>query len=278
MANGDTWQLARKPGAIATATTTAATLLTKFKDHFSERSSVYARYRPHYPAAMLRWLAEKSPDRRCAWDSATGSGQAAVGLARWFESVVASDASERQIANAHTHPSVAYLVCPSERTPLRDHSIDLVFIAQALHWLDVDAFYDEVRRVSRPGALIATCCYSLMKIDPRIDSLVEVFYDGVLGDYWPAERRYVDTHYLDLPFPFERLPSPVFEMCHDWNLADLLGYLGTWSAVGRFQQQHGQDPLPEFSESLASVWGAAGERRSVRWPLHLRLGRVCPPP
>jgi len=245
-----------------------------FKDHFSARSSVYARYRPHYPDALFEWLARTSSNRQCAWDSATGSGQAAIGLARWFESVVASDASERQVANARVHPSVTYLVSLSEKTPIPDRSIDLVFMAQALHWLDVKAFYDEVRRVSRPAALIAICSYSLMKIDPLIDERVDEFYDGVLGDYWPAERRHIDAHYLDLPFPFEAIPCPGFEMRHDWDLPELLGYIGTWSAVQRFEQERGRDPMPMFAETIASGWGKATNRRTVTWPLHLRVGKV----
>ena len=245
-----------------------------FKDHFSRRSSVYARYRPHYPDAMFEWLARKSPGRQCAWDSATGSGQAAIGLARWFESVIASDASERQIKSARAHPAVTYMVSLSEKTPLPDDSVDLVFIAQALHWLDVDAFYAEVRRVSRPGALVAICSYSLMKIDPLIDPLVDHFYDGVLGDYWPPERRHIDAHYLDLPFPFDEIDCPGFEMSHEWSLSELLGYIGTWSAVRRFEQELGNDPMPAFAETLASDWGTATNQRTVRWPLHLRVGKV----
>ncbi|MGI9263346.1 MAG: class I SAM-dependent methyltransferase, partial [Gammaproteobacteria bacterium] len=192
------------PSSTTIGTTT--TLAMQFKDHFSARSTVYARYRPSYPVALFRWLAESSPGRQCAWDSATGNGQAAIGLAQWFDSVVASDASERQIEDARPHASVTYLVSPSEETTLHDQSVDLVLVAQALHWLDVDAFYREVRRVSRADALIAVCSYSLARIDSRIDSIVDHFYGDVLGDYWPAERRHVDTHYLDLPFPFEQIP------------------------------------------------------------------------
>ena len=124
-----------------------------FKDHFSACSSIYARYRPHYPDAMFDRLARNSADRHCAWDSATGSGQAAIGLARWFDSVVASDASERQVASARAHPAVTYMVSPSEKTPIPSDSVDLVFIAQALHWLDVDTFNEEVRRVSAGDAI-----------------------------------------------------------------------------------------------------------------------------
>jgi hypothetical protein len=249
----------------------------KFKDHFSEHASVYAKYRPSYPAAMFRWLAEKSPDRHCAWDSATGNGQAAIGLAQWFDSVIASDASERQIADAQPHPSVTYRACPSEKTTLQDQSVDLVLTAQALHWLDVEAFYQEVRRVARPTALIAVCSYGLMRIDPRIDPIVDHFYGDTIVDYWPAERRHVDEGYADLPFPFDAIACPTFEMSRDWNLAELLGYISSWSAVGRFKKQCGNDPLPELSMALLSNWGDAGRRRTVSWPLHLRLGRVHTP-
>lgn len=63
-----------------------------FKDHFLETAAGYVRFRPRYPEALFDYLAGEAPGRERAWDCATGSGQAAIGLARHFEQGIATDA------------------------------------------------------------------------------------------------------------------------------------------------------------------------------------------
>jgi hypothetical protein len=54
----------------------------------------------------------------------------------------------------------------------------------------------------------------------------------------------------------------------------LLGYVGTWSAVARGRAVDGADPLAELERRLLPAWPDAGARRIVRWPLGLRVGLV----
>src|SRR3954469_21565908 len=125
-----------------------------FKDHFSERAAGYASHRPHYTPELAQWLASIAPARRLAWDVACGSGQLSTLLGDEFAKVVATDASRAQIEQATSHPRVEYRVEPAERSSLADHSADLVAVAQAVHWLDLGKFYDEARRVARPGGIL----------------------------------------------------------------------------------------------------------------------------
>lgn len=245
-----------------------------FKDHFSTQADDYARFRPDYPRGLFAWLADQTDARDHVWDSATGNGQAALSLAEHFSAVTATDASEAQIRHALAHSRVSYAVSPSEATAIEAGTVDLVFVGQALHWFDLPAFYAEVRRVGRPGALIAVCSYALMKVEPAIDAVVEKFYSRTLAGHWPPERVHVERGYNDLPFPFERLNTPDFDMFRQWNLATLLGYLGTWSAVARYRTDSGTDPLPALAEELAICWGDPDGARAVRWPLKLMVGRV----
>ena len=122
-----------------------------FADHFSEKSDLYAAARPTYPGILFRSIAGQSPGRERAWDCATGNGQAAVGLARHFAHVEATDASAEQIANAIAAPNVRYSVQPAESTSFAAASFDAITVAQARHWFDLDRFHAEVRRVLRPG-------------------------------------------------------------------------------------------------------------------------------
>lgn len=245
-----------------------------FKDHFSSTAEAYGQFRPSYPAALFESLAALAPGRDLAWDCGCGNGQASLGLAAHFAAVHASDPSERQIAEAAPHPRVRYTVGRAEQSGLAAASVDLILAAQAAHWFDHAAFHAEVRRVAKPGALLALVSYGLLEIAPEIDALLHRFHNETLGPYWPAERWLVVGGYRDLPFPFPEIAPPRHEMAVDWSLAHLIGYIGTWSGLGACREQTGEDPLPAIGEALAAAWGAPERVRAVRWPLSLRLGRV----
>ena len=246
----------------------------EFKDHFSPQAKDYARFRPRYPSELFRFLASLPPARARAWDCGTGSGQAAVGLAGWFDEVVATDASQKQIDSATRHPRVLYRTAPAENSGIESDSIDLTVVAQALHWFDLDRFYEEVRRVSRPGGILAAWTYDLFRITPGVDAVVHHYYKEIVGPYWPPERKWVEDRYRTIPFPFPELPAPDFTLEARWNLADLVGMLGTWSSTQICRQTTGADPREAVSASLERAWGPAGTSRRVIWPLHLRLGTV----
>ncbi len=243
-----------------------------FNDHFSGHAEAYARHRPRYPLELFQWLADAAAGKSLAWDCATGNGQAAVALAGPFERVIATDASAAQIANAEPHAGVEYRVEPAECSTLHTGSIDLVFVSQAMHWFDLERFYAEVRRVLRPGGLLAALTYVQLQVDEAVDTVVADFYQGPIHPYWPPERRHVEQAYASLPFPFNRIQTPAFVMQHEWRLADLLGYLGSWSAVQRYRAATGHDPIEELSVRLAAAWGDPESARRVVWPLVVLAG------
>ena len=246
---------------------------TPFKDHFSGHAARYAEARPRYPEALFAWLALQCAERKLCWDAGCGKGQASVALAARFAHVHATDPSAEQIAHAAAHERVAYGVEPAERCSLGDGVAQLATIAQAMHWVELDAYYAEVRRVLAPGGVFATWCYGLMRVTPEFDAVVAELYEPVLGPFWAPERHLVETGYATLPFPFEPIAAPSFAMRHDWTLAEVLGYLETWSALQKYRRRNGRDPLAAFAPRLAAAWGGAA-RRAVAWPLSLRVGRT----
>lgn len=244
-----------------------------FKDHFSSASPEYARYRPRYPAALFDWLAAQAPSTALAWDVATGSGQAAVELAARFSRVIATDGSAAQLASAEARPNVEYRHEPAERSTLDDASADLIAVAQALHWFEHGAFFAEVARVLKPSGVLAVWCYETFTATPAVDAVVGRFYRDVIGAYWPPERRWIETGYAGLVMPYPRVAGPAFELTIDWCLDELVGYLGTWSAVARYRADRGDDPLPAVRAELAEVWGDPSSARRVSWPLKLHVAR-----
>jgi len=246
----------------------------RFKDHFSEVAAAYAAHRPSYPAALVDFLARLAPARRLAWDSGCGSGQLSVLLAGPFERVVATDASREQIARAAPHPKVEYRCASAEASGLPDRVADLAAAAQAVHWFDLPGYYAEVRRVVPSGGIVALISYGVVIAGTDLDAVIQPFYRDVLASYWPPERRHVDDGYRSLPFPFDELDTPAFEIRLEWRFEDLIGYVGTWSAVWALEQAEGPGPHASFRRELLGAWGPPTTVRTVRWPLALRVGRV----
>jgi len=250
-----------------------------FKDHFSKQSKAYGEFRPQYPQALYEYLSGIcSSGHELVWDCATGTGQAARGLSGYFDNIIATDASAQQIASAAGPENVTFRVALAEGSGLDSASVDLVTVAQALHWFDLSVFYDEVKRVLKPKGILAVWTYDLLKIEDKIDGIIEKFNDDIIGEYWPAERQLVRDRYRKLSFPFNErgltASSPEFNMTAQWSLDDLMGYLATWSSVAAYKDVRNKDPLREIYADLCAAWGVSSDKKDVKWPLSLRIGRI----
>jgi SAM-dependent methyltransferase len=246
-----------------------------FPDHFSAVASAYAAARPTYPPELAAWLAAESPARDLAWDVGCGSGQLTHLLARHFARVTATDASTAQIASARATPGVEFVVAPAEAAPLPDVCCDLVVAAQAAHWFRLPAFYAEVARVARPGALLALVSYGRADVDAAaVRTVLDGFAYGVADAYWPPERALVEAGYRELPFPVPRLAVPALAIEERWTLAQLLAYVGTWSATSALRRARGEQPWLDFVDTMTAVWGEPAAVRRISWPLAIVAGRL----
>lgn len=245
-----------------------------FRDHFSASSPGYARFRPGYPDALFDWVAARSPARERVWDCATGTGQAAAGLAARFARVVATDASAAQLAEAPRHSRIAYVRSMAESSGLAAGSMDAIVVAQAVHWFDRPAFFAEAARVARPGALVAAWTYWTLAITPEIDAQVAAFYADVVGPFWPPERRLIEQQYRGIDMPFAPVDTPDLSIALPMTLDDVAGYVGTWSSTLRYRAAKQADPVPLLIAAIAPLWGDPAHARVTMWPLAIRAGRV----
>jgi ubiquinone/menaquinone biosynthesis C-methylase UbiE len=243
------------------------------KDYFSGQAEGYARFRPQYPDALYQFILSKSKENDLAWDCGTGNGQTARELVKYFKQVYASDISEKQIEQAYQSNHIRYAIEPAEKTSLLNGTVNLVTVSQALHWFDVDEFYAEVKRVCKPNGLLTAWTYQLLQVDPQIDERVTHFYTDILGKYWDEARKHVDDGYASIHFPFKQIPAPAFSIEVIWTLADIEGFLKTWSAVQKFITVNGYDPVDDLILSLAETW-KPGEERNVRFPVCLKMAYV----
>jgi ubiquinone/menaquinone biosynthesis C-methylase UbiE len=259
-----------------------------FKDHFSGHAAQYASARPQYPRELFEFINAQCSQKTIAWDCAAGNGQAGIGLSPFFETVVATDGSINQLRECDkacndqrsSDSEILRVAMLAEQVALQSCSVDLVVVAQALHWFDSKRFFAEVDRVLKPGGVIAVWCYGIQHIDADVDRVIAGFYDDILGAYWPEERRLVEAGYRHIEFPYKELSCPTFQMQKHWCLEELFAYFASWSAVQRYRRSVGEDPLELVKSELQEVWSGAKAmpadralsiQKVISWPLSLRV-------
>jgi SAM-dependent methyltransferase len=245
-----------------------------FKDHFSGHAKIYRDARPNYPDQLFDWLAGQAPAHQLAWDCGCGNGQATVAIAEHFARTIGTDPSAAQISNAQARANIEYRVEPAEQSSLASASVDLICVAQAMHWFDLDRFYPEVRRVLKPHGVLAAVAYADCAIAPEIDAIKNYLYVDLLDSYWPPERRLVEQRYRTIDFPFVEIAAPHFDLVMHWDAAQFLAYLRSWSATQRYVKERGVDPVDLIEADMLAAWDKPDEPRDVRWALTIRAGRI----
>lgn len=245
-----------------------------FRDHFSKQAERYSKHRPAYPDALFDYLAALARERKLAWDCGTGNGQAALKLARRFERVIATDASAEQIRHAVPADGVEYRAESAERTSLEPKSVDLVTVGTAVHWFEFEAFYAEVRRVSREGGILAVWTYHLPAINSSVDKWLDEYFRKTLAGYWPDRIAYLDERYQTIPFPFEEIPTKPFSMSARWDFKCFEGFLASWSGTMAFCEKNGEEAFRRVMQRAATAWGERRILRPITWTLYCRVGKV----
>tara|TARA_R110000823_G_scaffold315636_1_gene448770 strand:+ start:4045 stop:4788 length:744 start_codon:yes stop_codon:yes gene_type:complete len=247
--------------------------MKSFKDYFSKQAGHYQNYRPSYPDDMFTWLASLTPNHELAWDCGTGNGQAAVGLTPYYKKIYATDPSEEQVKHAVTHQQITYRVEKAEETALAAVSVDIITVSQALHWFDFDSFYTEVNRVLKPDGVLAAWTYGIPKISEKVNKVIAYFHDTVLDGYWKPGNQLVAEKYQTIPFPFEEIKTPAFSIQKELTLEDLIGLLNSWSAVQRYQNKNGQNPIDKIKADVTTAWQEGDNTKASEWEITMRVGR-----
>lgn len=244
------------------------------KDHFSTVAGGYAAFRPVYPPEVGRYLASLSQEKTLAWESGCGSGQLTLLLAEHFDKVIATDISAEQLAEAPRRTNIQYRQAPAEASSIESGIASLIVTAQAAHWYDLPRYYEEARRVAKPGAIIALVSYGMFSLEGNASQVIWDFYHHDLEPYWPPERKRVDEGYRTLDFPFREIAAPSMQMTADWDLAAVLGYIETWSALRQLEKAGKRELYKRFADNFALAWGNPETKRKLTWPLYFRVGYI----
>jgi ubiquinone/menaquinone biosynthesis C-methylase UbiE len=242
------------------------------KDNFSTLAGGYSKYRPYYPSEMIEYIVSFVKEKNEALDVATGNGQVAIEISKYFTKVYATDISQKQLDNAAQADNIIYKVESAEHTAFADGQFDLITVAQAIHWFDFDAFYKEVYRVLKPSGVFAVLGYGLFSTNPETDKLLRYFYNEIVGPFWDPERNYIDDNYTTIPFPFDEIEVKEFTNKFTWSFDQLIGYLETWSAVQHYTNKVGKNPVDDIKDALKISWEKSDKKAT--FPLLLRIGKL----
>ncbi len=247
--------------------------MSESEKRFSKQADLYARYRPDYPEELYSFIFDHLDQLNTAWDCATGSAQVANHLANHFEQVIANDISEEQLSFAPEKANITYLNKPAGHSGLPSNTFDLITIAQAIHWLNFEQFYDEVRRTARKNALLAVIGYGMVRLDQKSNLIIDDLYEEAFGTYFSKNRKYLDDRYRNIPFPFDEIPSPDFEITYKWSLDHLEGYFNSWSAIQKIKAEQSKNPTDKAIQRIRQKLGNPG-RVEVTFPVFMRLGKI----
>ncbi len=245
-----------------------------FKDYFSKQAKEYSKYRPKYPEELFSFLSSLVNEHNTAWDCATGNGQAAIGLEPFFKKIIATDASASQIEYAELHPNIEYRTVSAENSSLESDSVDLLTVATAIHWIDTDKFYPEVKRIVKTGGALAVWTYSESTINEEIDKVSRNYAHNIIGKHWPEENKKAWDFENKIHLPFEKIDTPKFEINLNWDLDKYLNYLYTWSATHNYMRNTGKNPIEIAYDDFLKAWGDKDLKRNMKKYLRLKAGRI----
>ncbi|XP_021746980.1 putative methyltransferase DDB_G0268948 isoform X2 [Chenopodium quinoa] len=210
-------------------------------------------------------------------------------LAELYKNVVGTDISATQLECAPELPNVKYIQTPQilsvndvEQMIAPESSVDLITVAQAMHWFDLSKFYEVVRwALKKPNGIIAAWCYTTPLVNEEVDAVFWPFYKGFSGPGWEETTKAVDDKYRSIHFPFEPVDGLAdtgpFEFKNEkvMSLEDYFAYIRSWSAYNAAKEKGVEMLTDEQVERLKHAWMNDGKNEKVvKFPVYLRMGKV----
>jgi ubiquinone/menaquinone biosynthesis C-methylase UbiE len=247
---------------------------------------LYKRYRRDYPNELIEYVIAYLKEKHrgpynLAVDVGCGNGQATKQFSKFFDWVYGFDVSENQIKQAtdleQAHPNLKFFTSPSESLELDDSSVDLVFVATAIHWFNIDDFFKECKRILKPNGVLAVWSYFLEKFKCNNESIA-IELNRLYGEFFdfvePSPNLdHLRTRYNNIQPPFQDLiRNYSFRMKAYRSVDDLINNIRTWSAYQTYKARHPQtNCLEEFKIKFEEILN--GSEFEAELELFLVIGR-----
>lgn len=219
---------------------------------YSSKAEKYARYRWDYAPAAIETILRETRLPAAAWVADLGAGtgiltQHFVGRAARIYAVEPNAEMRAEAQKRLGSAGVIFLGDAAERTSLPDHSIDLVTVAQAIHWFDPEPARREILRILKPGGWLALIHNVDAEPDPArahaLDPIMTPEYGVRFSAGSPYPRQPAGFYYRAGQYQQYSFP---FTLWADWEA--FLGSLCSASYV------------PDESDALFPRFAAAARR------------------
>lgn len=261
----------------------------------------YKNFRPVYPARFYEYIKEHFTSKpKKAVDLGCGTGQATLELADLAETVQGIDNSPVMIEQARNskHPANVNFSVGNDRTFAEDFSpgsVDLITVAQAAHWFDLEAFYKKAYEILRKDGILAIWGYCDQNIQdyPAVSEITTKYsyHPDYLGKHWDEGRDCLRQFFSDskIPATFFRdteyrvndsktlSPDEKLEISKQMTFKDFMDYFRTYSAYHNWVAAHGspeEDILDRMERKITDSTSLKPESKiTVKWNTVYMFGR-----
>ncbi|ORX52295.1 S-adenosyl-L-methionine-dependent methyltransferase [Hesseltinella vesiculosa] len=261
----------------------------------------YMNFRPSYnKLAMQSFLQHHHGDRLLAVDLGCGPGTATLLLTDCFDQVIGIDPSDsmlvtaRSTAKAKGITNVDFVQGSDHKLPLADHSVDLLTIAQSLHWFDPTLFLPEAKRVLKPSGTLVAWGYMYGEIDGHSDLLRQLGRHTTLADYWEPGRTIAEGGCISwLPlfqqyfghvqhFSYPTKLTPMSQIQHppwmdpsELTYPGLVQYTKTWSCYKNWKDDPANANQPDVIDAFfqANLRHTSESTYRIQWPHSIILAQ-----
>ncbi|KAH9507373.1 hypothetical protein Btru_057943 [Bulinus truncatus] len=208
-------------------------------------AEMYSRYRPGYPQEIFDQIISYHDElgangRQLAVDVCCGSGQSAVPLVKLFDKVIGVDVSQDLLDHLPKDvPNLTYYMCPAEDMPMIDSgTVDLVTVGAGLHWLDIDRFFPEVKRILKPGGTFAAYTWLVDQIEHGELRRYLMEAAVIFKDYYTSKALIGFDKYQSVEFPFQDLRRFELQMKDEMTMEQWEGFIHTFHSTKLYYEAH----------------------------------------
>jgi SAM-dependent methyltransferase len=170
---------------------------SSFQPRFGPAAGEFQRYRPDYPPELYDRILARVPQKRRgrAMDIGAGTGIVTRNLFPHFREVIAVEPDAQMAAKlAELCPQAVIRIVSAEECEQAPESVDLITIANAMHWMHAERVIANVIRWLRPEGVLAVFDRPLPKAGPKIDAVTKEEFRGPWKSYRDPRLNRADTY------------------------------------------------------------------------------------
>ena len=239
---------------------------------FSNRVDNYVKFRPSYPEAIITFFREQfglQPSHLVA-DIGSGTGLFAELLLKQGYRVTGVEPNDEMRAAGEaylsTYKQFNTVKGTGEQTNLADHSVDLITVAQAFHWMEPQATRAEFLRVLKPGGHIALIWNLRLKNTPFLKAYDELKNEfstdysttgrdnpSTLAAFFAPDTMHVNIFPYEQPMDFEAVKGQLLSASY-MPLAGQPGHEDMIQALTNLFDTHQQNGTITMAYETKVYW------------------------